>query len=37
MIFIQVTPEIRLKITHSKSRDKEIPTEAVPVPMNFDD
>ena len=37
MIFIQITPEIRREITHSKSRDEEVPGDAIPVPMNFDD
>lgn len=37
MLFIQITPEIRREITQSKSRDEEIPSEAIPVPMNFDD
>ena len=34
---LQITPEIRREITQSKSRDEEIPSEAIPVPMNFDD
>lgn len=33
----KITPEIRRELTQSKSRDEEIPSEAVGMPMNFDD
>jgi len=33
----KITPEVRREITQSKSRDEEIPNEAVSVPMRFDD
>jgi len=33
----RITNEVRREITHSKSRDQEVPSEAVPMPMNFDD
>jgi len=33
----QITNEVRRELTHSKSRDEEIPSEAVAMPMNFDD
>jgi len=33
----QITAEVRRELIHSKSRDEEIPSEAVGVPMNFDD
>jgi len=33
----QITAEVRRELIHSKSRDEEIPSEAVGMPMNFDD
>jgi len=33
----QITNEVRRELTHSKSRDEEVPSEAVAMPMNFDD
>ena len=33
----QITAEVRRELIHSKSRDQEIPSEAVGMPMNFDD
>jgi len=33
----KITWEIRRELTHSKSRDEEVPSEAVGIPMNFDD
>ncbi|XP_002158190.3 bystin isoform X2 [Hydra vulgaris] len=32
----KITPEIRRELMQSKSRDKEIPAEAVQIPMSFD-
>jgi len=33
----RITYEVRREITHSKSRDQEVPSEAVAMPMIFDD
>lgn len=33
----KITSEVRRELTHSKSRDEEVPSEAVGIPMNFDD
>jgi len=33
----KITAEVRRELMHSKSRDEEVPSEAVAMPMNFDD
>lgn len=33
----KITSEVRRELTNSKSRDKEVPSEAVGMPMSFDD